>query len=146
MNQEELYNLDICLWAEHTAKLLRSHRWNELDLENLIEEVEDLSKRERDKLLSCFQNLIMHLLKWKYQPKLRCSSWKITIKTSRNKIVFLLQDTPSLKQYLVSEKELAKAYLRACKEAADETSLPLSTFPEVLPFQINQILDDDFWP
>jgi hypothetical protein len=63
MSEPRLYEQDICLWAEKTAKLLRAHRWKELDLENLIDEVEDLSRRERDKLLGTLRVLLMHLLK-----------------------------------------------------------------------------------
>jgi hypothetical protein len=84
--QENLYEQDICLWALQTAEILRSHRFCELDLEHLIDEVEDLSKRERDKLLSCLKVLLTHILKWKYQPELCCANWEITIKRCRNEI------------------------------------------------------------
>ena len=44
----DLYEEDFPLWAERQAALLRARRFDELDLDNLIEEVEDLSRRERD--------------------------------------------------------------------------------------------------
>ena len=44
----ELYDNDFALWAERQAALLRARRFDELDLDHLIEEVEDLSRRERD--------------------------------------------------------------------------------------------------
>jgi hypothetical protein len=43
-----LYENEFALWAERQGALLRAKRFDELDLENLIEEVEDLSRRERD--------------------------------------------------------------------------------------------------
>lgn len=145
MGKENLYNQDICLWAAQTADLLRLRRWDELDLDHIIEEIEDLSKRERDKLLSCLKVLLTHLLKWRYQPSRRCASWEVTIKRSRNDIQELLEDTPSLKQFL-SDEWIGKSYSRACKDAAAETRLPISTFPDLVPFDVLQILEEDSWP
>ncbi|MEH2108043.1 DUF29 family protein [Nostoc sp.] len=36
------YKADFNLWIEQIAQLLRSHRWHEVDIEHLIEEVEGL--------------------------------------------------------------------------------------------------------
>ena len=38
------YEQDYGLWAEQMANLLASGRFSELDIENLVEEVRDLSK------------------------------------------------------------------------------------------------------
>jgi hypothetical protein len=40
----------------------------------------------------------------------------------------------------------ALEYLAAKEDAADETGLPLETFPASCPFTIEQILDNHFWP
>jgi len=47
-----LYEQDYGLWAEQMVDLIAAGRFGELDIENLVEEVRDLSKRERDRLLS----------------------------------------------------------------------------------------------
>lgn len=146
MSEPTLYEQDICLWAEKTAELLRAHRWKELDLENLIDEVEDLSRRERDKLLSTLRVLLMHLLKWRHQPQLRGKSWEITIKRCRREIPEQIEDTPSLRRFLDDTEWLEKTYRRACNDASDGTGLPLETFPQQLPFTREQILDHKFWP
>ena len=52
------------------ANLLLSGNFTQLDIENLVEEVRDLSKRERDSLLSSIRLIIHRLLKWDYQPQL----------------------------------------------------------------------------
>ena len=57
-----LYDDDFPLWAERQAALLRARRFGELDLENLIEEVEDLSRRERDAVESLVETIIEHTL------------------------------------------------------------------------------------
>ncbi|MBD2178827.1 DUF29 family protein [Pseudanabaena sp. FACHB-1998] len=48
------------------ADLIEAGRFAELDIENLVEEVRDLSKRERDRLLSSLRLIGHHLLKWDY--------------------------------------------------------------------------------
>lgn len=146
MSKPTLYEQDICLWAEKTAELLRTHRWEELDLENLIDEVQDLSKRERDKLLSTLQVLLLHLLKWQYQTQQQSKSWEITIKRCRRQISEQVEDTPSLKRFLQDTEWLQKTYRRACNDAADESGLPLETFPQKMPFSIFAVLDSKFWP
>ena len=64
---KELYERDYSQWAETLADLLASGNFTQLDIENLVEEVRDLSKRERDRLLSSLRFILHHLLKWDYQ-------------------------------------------------------------------------------
>ncbi len=64
-----LNNTDFALWAEQTAQMLKDGRIADMDLENLIEEVEDLSRRERDALYSNLKMVLLHLLKWEFQPQ-----------------------------------------------------------------------------
>ena len=41
---------------------------------------------------------------------------------------------------------LAESYTRARRDAARQTGLPLSTFPEACPWTPEQVLDEAFWP
>lgn len=141
-----LYDSDFPLWAEKMAQLLREGRWEELDLENLIEEVEDLSKRERERLLSSLRVLLVHLLKWQYQPALRSASWEITIRRCRREIAEALEDAPSLKRFLTDPAWIEKTYRRARQDADEETGLGLEVFPVAIPFAVKQVLDPGFWP
>ena len=68
------------------ADLLASGNFTGLDIENLVEEVRDLSKRERDRLLSSLRLILHHLLKWDYQSNKRSRSWQNTIDRERNNI------------------------------------------------------------
>jgi Domain of unknown function DUF29 len=63
-----LYDEDFPLWAERQAALLRAGRFAELDLENLIEEVEDLSRRERKSIESYVETILEHFLKLTLSP------------------------------------------------------------------------------
>jgi hypothetical protein len=55
---EQLYEQDYSQWAETMADLLAAGDFTALDIENLAKEVRDLSKRERDRLLSGLQALL----------------------------------------------------------------------------------------
>jgi hypothetical protein len=131
------YEQDYGLWAEQMADLLASGRFSELDIENLVEEVRDLSKRERDRLLSSLRLILHHLLKWDYQPQRRSRSWLGTIERERANIRLYLDDSPSLKRYLTDESIL-KLYTVACSDAFRETGLE---FPSICPYGIEDVLN-----
>ncbi len=140
-----LYDRDFAAWAEETARLLEQRQFDQLDLPNLIEEVWDLSKRERDRLLSSLRLILHHLLKWQYQSALKSDSWESTITRERVNIQAYLDDSPSLKRYLEPEW-VSKAYRLARLEAIKETRLSKGVFSEQCPYEIEQILDLDFLP
>lgn len=134
MNQ--LYEQDYSQWAETMADLLESGQFTELNIENLVEEVRDLSKRERDRLLSSLRFIVHHLLKWDYQPQQRSRSWQGTIEQERANINFYLKDSPSLKRYLIDES-LSKVYPTARADGFKETGLE---FPVSCPYGIDEVL------
>lgn len=95
----ETYLADFNSWVARTAQLLREQRWQEIDLENLIEEVEGLGKSERRGIASQLTRLLLHLLKWQYQPQRRSDSWLDSITDARTQIELAIEDSPSLKSY-----------------------------------------------
>ncbi|MCA6572497.1 MAG: DUF29 domain-containing protein [Pseudanabaena sp.] len=132
-----LYDQDYGLWAEQMADLLLAGRFGELDIENLVEEVRDLSKRERDRLLSSMRLIVQHLLKWDYQPHRRSRSWQITIQRERLHIIRYLKDSPSLKRYL-NDEWLNETYVVASLNARKETDLE---FPANCPYSVEDVLE-----
>ena len=94
----ELYEQDFFEWSQTTAALIRAGTWDDLDREALAEEIESLGKRDRRELGSRLQTLVMHLLKWGYQPAERSGSWRGTIRTARREITAVLDDSPSLRR------------------------------------------------
>jgi hypothetical protein len=141
-SQETLYNQDYYQWLIQTAKLLKKKKFTQLDLENLIEEIESLGKSEKRAISSNLIIVILHLLKWRYQPEKRSNSWKSSIREHRRRMQELLTDSPSLKNYL--PEILADCYLAAKKQASDETGLSVVAFPEECPFSLAESLDEDF--
>ncbi|MBV9389548.1 MAG: DUF29 domain-containing protein [Chroococcidiopsidaceae cyanobacterium CP_BM_ER_R8_30] len=139
-----LYNTDFVLWAEKTAQALRERRLEELDWENLIEEIESLSRAERQQLVSRLEVLIGHLLKWQYQPHRRSNSWEAAIREQRLKIERLLKSSPSLTSFLDTAVE--EGFVDGVNLAVRETNLPFSTFPKTCPYSVDEILGDGFFP
>lgn len=131
----QLYEQDYSQWAETMADLLESGNFNELDIENLVEEVRDLSKRERDRLLNSLRLIVHHLLKWDYQSNKRSRSWLGTIQRERANISLYLDDSPSLRRYLTDES-LIKVYSTAKIDAFRETDLD---FPTTCPYGIDEV-------
>jgi Domain of unknown function DUF29 len=132
------YEEDYNLWLDQTITALRAGRFEELDVNALIDELESMSKRDKREVLSRLKVLLMHLLKWQYQPNKRTASWEITIRNNREEIQQILLDSPSLKSYPVAVLE--QAYASARQNASTETGLPISTFPEICPYEIATIL------
>lgn len=144
MTTATLYKTDFYAWALTQAALLRKEELAELDLPNLAEELEAMGRRERRELTNRLKVLLMHLLKWQFQPDLRSRSWRNTINNQREEIVELLDDSPSLHAEI--EECIASAYPRARARAQDETGLLSPVFPEGCPYSPDEILDSSFFP
>jgi hypothetical protein len=136
-----LYDQDFAAWADHTAQLLQQKQFEQLDLENLIDEVQDLSRRERQALYSNLKIILIHLLKWQFQPSMRSNSWKASVIEHRQRVHKRLRDSPSLKPYLKQVFEECYQEARAVAEA--ETALPLVTFPAHCPYSVVEVLQGD---
>jgi hypothetical protein len=132
-----LYEEDFAAWAEAQAEALRAGPLDGLDLAHLAEEIGDLSKRERDAIESHLETLVMHLLKWRYQPNRRSRSWEATIKVARRNIAKLLRRSPSLRRDLPAS--LDEVYPNSRIRAAVATRLPDDLFPDTCPFTLDQV-------
>ena len=81
-----LYDTDFYAWANEQAALLRAGRLSEADIENIAEEIESMGRSERSELVNRLTVLLVHLLKWRYQPGLRGRSWRLTIEEQRDQL------------------------------------------------------------
>ena len=139
-----LYNQDFYAWSNEQAALLRAGKLSQADIENIAEEIESLGKSEKRELVSRLRILLLHLLKWQFQPKGRTSSWSASIKIQRLDLHQHLKDNPSLKGKLPEAVEIA--FAGAVIEAAEQTKLPESAFPSSCQYSWQQIMAADFWP
>jgi len=139
-----LYDLDFCKWIQHQVATLRAGKFSELDLENLIEEMEAVGRSEKRSLVSSLSLVLMHLLKWQYQPDLRSKSWMFSIRNQRDEVIAILDDSPSLKSFMGTAIE--RAWNKALIEAEKETGIESERFPQTCPWTFDEFMNDDFWP
>lgn len=127
INEKNLYEQDFYLWTQTIAQQLKENNFNEIDIPNLIEEIESMGRSEKRELKNRLIVLLMHLLKWQYQPEKRSESWRSTISAQRICIETLLEDSPSLQPLLTEVFE--DCYQKARFKASDETGIKLNFFP-----------------
>ena len=137
------YDTDFYAWAQEQAALLRSGRLADADIEHIAEEIETMGRAEKRELVSRLTVLLLHLLKWRYQPNLRGRSWRLTIKEQRKEVLNHLADNPSLRSK--TDEAMAVAYDLATIKAARETAMDEDEFPAVCPWTFEQAASD-FWP
>ena len=145
------YDRDFFAWTQEQAELLRRAATcqpnSDLDFENLAEEIESLGKRDRRALMSQLARITKHLLKLQFsravQPR---AGWENSVDGHRSKARRILADSPGLKRDLQSM--LAESYedgrRRAARSLRDE--LDPRTVPKACPYDLDQILDHDWWP
>jgi hypothetical protein len=139
-----LYDQDFFAWANEQARLLRAGRLSEADIAHIAEEIESMGRSEKRELVNRLSVLLMHLLKWRFQPSARGTSWRLTIEEQRQRLADHLLDNPSLKATL--DASIASGYRLAILGAARETGLDRAVFPAACPWSFEQVMDPDFWP
>ena len=139
-----LRDADFYAWSLEQAALLRAGRVGEADLAAIAEEIESMGKTEKRELVSRLAVLLLHLLKWRFQPAGRGNSWRLSIANARDEIADLIADNPSLKSFIDEVTESAYRYAR--RKAAIETELPEERFPTPCPWSYAEATDVAYWP
>ena len=139
-----LYERDFYAWANEQTALLRAGKLAEADLEHIAEEIESMGKAEKRELANRLAVLLLHLLKWRFQPGRRGASWQATIRVQRRDLEVHMADNPSLKA--VVPQAIVQAYGNAVIEAGAETGFAEAVFPPICPWTFVQIMDPGFWP
>jgi hypothetical protein len=143
----ELYEADFYVWAEEQAALLRARRFDVLDLENLIEEVQGLADTKLAAVLSNAAVVIEHLLKLQYSPATDPrNSWRASVREYRRRL--WIESTPRLSQVLADR--LPELYVRARDDAAagmrdHGEDAAAGALPSACPYTLDQITGD-WWP
>jgi hypothetical protein len=141
---QKLYEQDFVAWCDATVAQLKAGQLNQLDINNLIEEIDSLGKRDRRELTSRLRVLLAHLLKRLYVnlPE-NFNGWEVTITEQRKQIQALLKDSPSLKPYLTGL--LPGIYLDALELVSVEYKQV--RFPETCPFghEVDELLSKQYW-
>ena len=128
---KNLYEIDEHLWLEETIKILKEKRLNDLDLENLIEELESLSKKDRNRVSSFLEQIIRHLLLlqyWTIEQERNKNHWRAEIQSFRTQLRKYL--TTNLHNYLANELNII--YQDALEYVQEKTGFFVD-FPEECP-------------
>ncbi len=142
--RKSLYESDYLRWTQDVVSKLKARDFDNVDLENLIEEIEDLGRSKKDELKSRLNTLLEHLLKRIYidMPQ-EFNGWQRTIREQRKRLEWLLDDNPSLKTVWNDTFDIAWRYaLRDVRE-----DYPQYQSPNTWQFgqDIETILNTVFW-
>ncbi len=140
------YETDVVAWANEQAALIRAGQFDQLDLTHIAEEIEDVGKSEQRELASRMTVLLMHLLKWQYQPSKRSKSWQFTITTQRKEVAYALKEAPSLRTKFADVSWVDLVWAKAKGKAEAETGLELATFPDACPWDMADVLIEGWLP
>jgi len=136
----DLYERDFYAWSNEQAALLRAGDLAAADIAHIAEEIESMGRSEKRELVSRLTVLLLHRLKWRFQPERRSRSWELSIDNARDALSEHLADNLSLKAKL--PEAVAVAYRTARRETAIETGIALETFPAACPWSFAQAMQD----
>ncbi|MEH2213976.1 DUF29 domain-containing protein [Nostoc sp.] len=142
-NLNQLYENDENLWLEETIKLLKQKQFNQLDLENLIEELISLGKRDLAKAKGLLRQIIIHILLlqyWQVEYQRNHRHWIGEIKTFRYDLDNHL--TTNLTKKI--QDDLENIYQSAVDFVKIKTDLTI--FPEKCPYTLVELLDNNYLP
>ncbi len=142
---QELYETDDYLWLQEIIKILVNRKLDNLDIDNLVEELESLGKRDFNKVRSLLRQIIVHILLleyWTEEYQRNYRHWQTEIIAFRDDLNHSL--TKSLNNKL--EQELPNIYQVAIKLVSKKTGFSIQTFPVNCPYSLEQLLDENWLP
>jgi hypothetical protein len=159
---KELYEKDFYLWVLENLKLLKNKEYELVDWENLLEEIEDMARRELRSLINLVAIIMEHLYKWENyrESAYMSSSWKKSILNARKELIDLFDEIPSLKRIAQEKESLNKAWRKAVRRLVlwfdeDENKdlakkyfgrLPTEEdFPKECPYTFEQVMEYKPW-
>ena len=138
---------DFNAWLLGQAAALRERDYEAIDWDNLAEEIEAMARSERREVKNRLTIILIHLLKLKFEQGQmgHRHGWRSSVIEQRRQIANTLEVSPGLFQGK-REEVLVKAYGDARRDAALESQLPTTTFPEECPWLYEQVMDTEFFP
>lgn len=132
-----LYEEDEIAWLERSVEMIEAGDTTKLDFLHLAEFLQDMAIAQRREVQSRLVTLLMHLLKWTYQPSNRGASWTNTIQNQRLELELIFKNK-TLRRH--GESIISESYDIAVRYASTETRMKRSDFPDVCPFSLDEAL------
>lgn len=142
--QKTLYTCDLVAWLDDTAIKLKQRRFDDIDIDSLVEEIEGLAGRDRRELKNRLIVLLSHLIKRLYVDLPDdYRGWELTIREQRRQLSDLLEQSPSLRNYWI--EVFSVAWETALSEIREE--YPQAHLPDQWRFitEIDAFLIEKFW-
>lgn len=142
----QLYDTDFSLWIERQIALLRGGRFDEIDIDHLIEEMEGLSRKEKQEVESRALLILVHLLKLSFssasEPR---RGWRRTVMVQRRSLDRML--TTTLRQHLSAQVYTLYQDARRLTAVELETdAVEPDVLPEACPYTLDEVLDAEWLP
>ena len=138
------YDNDVHAWSNQQPTLLRPHYVAQADIENIAEEIGSIVRTEKRELVSRLTILLLHLLKWQFQPKICGGNWQLSLDERCCQAALHFAGNPSLQARL--EEAMAKARHVAMLRAVPETRLSQAHFHATRLYSFEQMMDQAVWP
>ncbi len=125
-------------WLEEQIEILRQRRFEHLDVENLIEELEALGRAEKSSVKSLVYQIILHLLLidyWKEESEYSRNHWLAEV----NAFQLQLEDKLTTNLTKLAEDNLPRLYAQAKKNAVRKSRLSCCRFPDCCPYTLEDI-------
>lgn len=152
---KKLYEKDFYLWIQENLHLLREKRYDQIDWEHLIEEIEDIGISLIRSLRSYLSVVLEHLYKLDYLLVFSEGGWgwEDSIINAHKQIADLIYDNPSLLRKI--EELLPQAWSRARTDievfinrlerrgeiTSKEKERLLMAIPEEIPYSFKDLAD-----
>jgi hypothetical protein len=142
--KSQLYRKDFYVWALDQADRLRARRFDALDLDNLVEEVEGLADVKRSAVLNNARVIMEHFLKLEHSPAIDPrKGWRASAVEHRARLEVEL--TPRLRQILDDERPRIYGIARRAAEVAlrdHGEPAAADALPTTCPYTLDQITGD----
>lgn len=138
------YDEDLCAWAFEQARFFREGRFDLLDVEHLADEIESIAKEEVRELIERMSLLLARLLQWSYLPENRTLRYSELIEARRMDVVYILDDSPSLRAEIDEPATAAVIWHDTLAHAA--TEIELDSPPSACPWRSGDVLSERWLP
>lgn len=141
MQLKQLYYQDLNLWRQEVISAIQNHQLENMDWDNLIDEINDMTASEKRALRSYTKRLIEHILKLKYWHKEKKDNqrgWEKEVVNFREEIKSILEESPSLNNYL--EQNYLDWYTKSVKAMQREFSIPTDNLVD-----LETIMTDEYF-
>ena len=140
---KKLHEQDFNLWVESQAIAIANRDIDAMDWDSLLEEIEDMGASQKRALRSYYYRLVEHILKLKYwdaEVERNRTKWRIEVSNFRRAIKDILEDSPSLNNYL--EDNHLNWYTKTINNYLKNK---LFTIEDTTAIPLHQIMDDDYF-